>query len=194
LLGSLKALFGYRRRAKLQSQEEQDEAVNRRLRSKGARIGERCRIYARDFPVEAYLVTIGNHVGIAGGVKILTHNGAARLLKERRPEIQNLGRVEIGDACFIGENAILLPGTTIGAGCIVVAGAVVSGTIPENSLVAGNPARVMGRASLYLERLALSPDSLDTFGLPEDDRRRVILEHSFDYSAARPHGDGAGNG
>jgi acetyltransferase-like isoleucine patch superfamily enzyme len=194
LLGSLKALFGYHRRAKPFSQEEQDEAINRRLRSKGARIGEGCRIYARDFPVEAYLVTIGDHVGIAGGVKILTHNGAAGLLRKRSPAIQNFGRVEIGDGCFIGENAILLPGTTIGAGCIVAAGAVVSGTIPENSLVAGNPARVMGRASLYLERLALSPDSLDTFGLPEDDRRRIILEHFFDRDAVRPDGDGAGNG
>jgi acetyltransferase-like isoleucine patch superfamily enzyme len=154
---------------------ERDEALVRRLRERGMRIGEGCRIYLSDIPIEAYLVTIGNDVGIAGGVKILTHNGAARNLKHRRPAIQNFGSVVIGDGCFIGENAILLPGVSIGRGSIVGAGAVVAGAIPENSLVVGNPAKVVGRASLYLERLALSPNSLDTFGLPEDEKRRMIM-------------------
>jgi acetyltransferase-like isoleucine patch superfamily enzyme len=144
------------------------------------RIGEGCRIYCKDFPTEPYLVTIGNRVGIAGGVRMLTHNGAAHMLRERQPKIQTFGRIEIGDNCFVGENAILLPGTTIGPSSIIGAGAVVSGTIPENSLAIGNPAKVIGRASLYLERLVLNPDTLHTFGLPEGERRQVILAHFSD--------------
>ncbi len=83
-------------------------------------------------------------------MKFITHNGAARQLRSGRPGIQSFGRIDIADDSFIGENAILLPGTSIGRNCIIAAGAVVHGLIPDNSLVVGNPARIVGRASLYL--------------------------------------------
>lgn len=154
-----------------------DAAMIQRLRARGVRIGEGCRIYTSDFSTEPYLVTIGDGAGVAGGVKFLTHDGAARLRKSRRPDIQSLGRIEVGANSFIGENAIILPGTTIGSDCVIVAGSVVRGTIPDNSLVAGNPAEIIGRASLYLDRLERGPNTLDTFSLPEQRRRETILAH-----------------
>ncbi len=160
-----------------QTFEERDAATVRALRASGVRIGERCRIYSRSFSTEPYLVSIGDDTAIAGGVSFVTHDGAARLLKERRPGLQKLGRITIGNSCFIGQNAIILPGTSIGSGSVVGAGAVVAGAIPENSLVVGNPARVVGRASLYLERLIRHPDAIDSFGLPEAERREMILRH-----------------
>jgi maltose O-acetyltransferase len=51
--------------------------------------------------------------------------------------------VTIGDDVWIGTRAIVLPGVTIGTGAIVGAGAVVTKDVPENAIVAGNPARVM---------------------------------------------------
>jgi acetyltransferase-like isoleucine patch superfamily enzyme len=189
-----KLIARFRRRKKgPQSLAERDEAAVRALRAKGVRIGEGCRIYSTEFSTEPYLVTIGNNVGIAGGVKVVTHNGAARLLKGRRPAVQNFGRVTIGDRCFIGENAILLPGTAIGSDSIVGAGAVVTGIVPENSLVVGNPAKRIGRASLYLERLARSPHTLDTFDLPEDQRRRAI-EAAFSEPGSRSDRGDSGSG
>ncbi|MGE0713949.1 MAG: acyltransferase [Alphaproteobacteria bacterium] len=147
----------------------------------GVRIGTGCRIYTQHFSTEPYLVRIGDRVGIAGGVKFLTHDGAAALLRRhgRRPGIQAFGTIEIGDDVFVGEDVILLPGTVIGAGSIVVAGSVVRGRIAPNSLVAGNPATVIGRASLYLARLERSPDALDTLSLPERERRAVLERHFF---------------
>ncbi|WP_375545953.1 acyltransferase [Tsuneonella litorea] len=47
--------------------------------------------------------------------------------------------------CFIGGNAVVLPGTRIGDGTIVAAGARVSGAVPGDCIVAGNPARVVRR-------------------------------------------------
>ena len=154
-----------------------DEAIVGRLRARGVRIGEGCRIYSTEFSTEPYLVTIGDGVAVAGGVKFLTHDGAARLRRSHRPDIQFLGRIEVGANSFIGENAILLPGTTIGKDCIIGAGAVVRGIIPDNSLVAGNPAEIVGRASLFLDRLERSANTLDTFSLPEPRRRAAILAH-----------------
>jgi NDP-sugar pyrophosphorylase family protein len=99
------------------------------------------------------------------------------LLRAERPMIQHFGRIRVGDNTFIGENAIVLPGTTIGRDCIIGAGAVVRGKVADNSLVVGNPGTVVGRASLFLERLAGSPSALDTLGLPEPTRRKLILSH-----------------
>jgi len=154
-----------------------DERIISRLRRRGVAVGERCRIYSSLATTEPWLISIGDDVGIAGGVVLLTHDGAARQLRSRRPNIQTLGRIRVGNRCFIGQNAILVPGTTLGDDCIVGAGAVVGGTIPPNSLVVGNPARVVGRASLYLERLMQHEDSLDTFGLPKAEREALIRSH-----------------
>jgi len=161
------------------SQEDADELIVQKLRATGVKIGRNCRIYSNDFSTDPFLVTIGDNVLIAGGVKMLTHNGAARLLKARRPLIQSFGKIEIESDCFIGENVIVLPGTHIGRGSIIGAGAVVRGSVPENALVIGNPGQVVGRASLFLERLNTSPDTLDTFGLDENSRREKILVHFY---------------
>lgn len=51
--------------------------------------------------------------------------------------------VQIGDGCWIGTGAIILGGTTIGANCIIAAGAVVKGEFPARTLIGGVPARVI---------------------------------------------------
>ena len=50
--------------------------------------------------------------------------------------------VEIGDFCWIGSRVTLLPGTKIGKGAIIQAGAVVHGEIPSYAIAGGNPAKV----------------------------------------------------
>ena len=164
---------------------QSDEQMCQFLRSHGVTIGQRCRIYTTHFSTEPYLVTLGDDVGISGGVKIITHNGAARLLKHIRPDIQALGKVVIGNNTFIGENAIILPGTSIGDNCIIGAGAVVHGKIPDNSLVVGNPGKIVGRASTYLELLLNHPDTIDTFSMEPNARRRFISEHFFGNESAK---------
>ena len=54
-------------------------------------------------------------------------------------------QVNIGKNCFIGCNSIILKGTVLGDGCVVGAGAVVAGKYGDNSVIAGNPARVVKR-------------------------------------------------
>ena len=51
--------------------------------------------------------------------------------------------VKVGNNCFVGYGSILLPGVTIGDEVIVGAGSVVTKDVPSNSIVAGNPARVI---------------------------------------------------
>jgi acetyltransferase-like isoleucine patch superfamily enzyme len=148
-----------------------------RLRRRGVRIGEGCIIHTDSFSTEPYLVELGNHVGVAGGAVFVTHDGSVWLVRQSRPQVQHFGRIVVGDNCVIGQNSILLPHTTIGANSIIGAGSVVRGTIPEDSLVIGNPARVVGRASLALSWLVRSPDTFDSLHLSDDDRRRLLETH-----------------
>ena len=52
--------------------------------------------------------------------------------------------IKVGKDSFVGARATLLPGTEIGENCIIGTGSVVKGKIPDNSIVIGNPARVIG--------------------------------------------------
>ena len=79
----------------------------------------------------------GVHVGewswVAFGAVILTHDRTRGVFTN----------TVVGRNCFIGAHAIIMPGVTIGDNCVVAAASVVMKDVPPNSLVAGNPARVI---------------------------------------------------
>lgn len=56
-----------------------------------------------------------------------------------------LDRVSVGENVWIGGNVILLPGASLGEGCIVGAGAVVTKKYPPFSVLGGNPAKLLGK-------------------------------------------------
>jgi acetyltransferase-like isoleucine patch superfamily enzyme len=94
-------------------------------------------------------IEVGRHVKIGGNVRIYDHDYHAVDYLARRDLQQDTlqcksAPVVIGDDVFIGANSIILKGVTIGDRSIVGAGSVVSlKEIPPDSLVAGNPARVI---------------------------------------------------
>jgi len=89
-------------------------------------------------------LTIGSDVSIAHGTTIMTadHNYQAEgyLIREA-PVI--MAPVVIGNNVWIGAGVRILSGVTIGDNCVVGAGAVVTKSIPANSLAVGSPARVI---------------------------------------------------
>lgn len=122
------------------------------FRKQGAHVGEDCSILIRNIGDEAYLVKIGNHVTIAGGVIFATHDGGAWIFRQEIPNIQVFGPIIIEDNCVIGQNAILFPNIRIGRNSIVGAGAVVISDIPPNSIAMGVPARVWSSVEKYRKK------------------------------------------
>lgn len=78
-------------------------------------------------------IWIGKDTAVSFRAAILSHDYVRRLYLDTR----------IGERCQIGAHSIVMPGVTIGDGCVVAAGSVVMRDVPPNSMVFGNPARVM---------------------------------------------------
>lgn len=125
------------------------------FRDLGAVIGENCEIRNSSFGSEPYLITIGNKVRINSGVQLITHDGGVWVLRNMKEEYKTADLVKpicIGDNVHIGSNAIIMPGVSIGSNCIIGCGAVVTKSIPDNSIAVGIPARVIKTIEEYEEK------------------------------------------
>lgn len=93
-------------------------------------------------------ITLGNNVLIAGKALIIDHlhgltdSGSILLPPGKRP-LTSKGEVIIHDNVWIGEGVVILPGVTIGANSIVGANAVVTKSFAPNSVIGGNPAKLI---------------------------------------------------
>lgn len=88
------------------------------------------------------LVTIGDRVMFGPYVSIYAATHETEV-QSRRDNIEFAREVIIGDDCWIGGQVVILAGVSIGEGCTVAAGSVVTKTIPAWSVAAGIPAKVV---------------------------------------------------
>lgn len=93
-------------------------------------------------------ISLGDNVLLASKVYISDHSHGeitkeAILLPPSKRKLYSKGPVIIEDNVWLGENVVVLPGVTIGENTVVGANAVVTKSIPKNSVVGGNPARVI---------------------------------------------------
>jgi galactoside O-acetyltransferase len=118
------------------------------------RIGSRTFV-GRSTIICATGVTIGDDVLISWGCQIVDHDSHALIWVHRASDVQSWyeGRkdwskvptapVVIGNRVWIGFNVLVLKGVHVGDGAVVAAGSVVTRDVPANSLVGGNPARII---------------------------------------------------
>ena len=102
------------------------------------RFGDRVFVNVGTTIIAVEEIVVGDDVAFASDVYVLDSDSHG---VEGRPHKQ--APVRIGDGCWIGARAMILPGVTIGKRVLVAAGSVVTRDVPDDCLVAGNPARVV---------------------------------------------------
>lgn len=110
----------------------------------GIRIGKGTGINARAYLAGQGGITIGENVIFGPEVKIFSENHRYNDLS-MTIKSQGVTRkgVNIGDNCWLGAGVTVLDGVTIGKGCVIAAGSMVNKSIPDNSIAAGVPAKVI---------------------------------------------------
>jgi maltose O-acetyltransferase len=104
------------------------------------RIGESCLLTTPLYLNASGVIEIGDRVTIGHHVMIITDNHDMTD-PERRGGERRSAPVKIEDGAWIGARATILPGVTLGRGCVVAAGALVAHDVPAHTLVGGVPAR-----------------------------------------------------
>ncbi len=151
------------------------DAIIKYYRKTGMDIGNDCKIYSDINTTENYLVSIGNNVTISTGLKLVTHDNSVIKLTDKGTDV--FGKVSIGDHSFIGLNAIIMYGVTLHPYTIVAAGAVVTQSTEEEGLIlAGNPAKVIGKASEFLKKV--EDKVINTPALSREEKRRLLSDDS----------------
>lgn len=128
---------------------------------------------------EPWIITIGNNVHLTDGVRFLTHDGGTLLYRKIVPDLEITKPINIGNDVYLGNNVILLPGVTIGNNVVIGAGAVVSKSIPSNSVAVGVPARVIKTADEYLDKL--KKESLHLGHLKGEEKDKALMEY-YNYT------------
>ena len=142
----------------------------------GVKFGSNVRIthYPR-FGSEPYLISIGDNVTITRGVCFVNHDGSVALFRKEFPGLNIYGTIMIGNNVFIGINTIILKSVCIGNNVIIGAGSLVNRDIPDNCIVAGVPARVIGDIDNFKSRSLHSACYINTND--SEEKKRIILSH-----------------
>lgn len=123
-------------------------------------------------PGHCWLIEIGDNVTMAPRVHILCHDASTKQFLN----YTKIGRVTIGDNVFIGAESVVLPGVTIGSNVIIGANSTVTHDIPDNSVVAGSPARVICTLEAYLEKERKRMETDPCYGEEYTLRKDVSME------------------
>lgn len=104
---------------------------------------------------ESYMISMGDNVWITNGARLINHDASVEMIKRATGLgwVDRVGKIKIGNNVFIGNQCIILPNITIGSNVIIGAGSVITKDVPSNSVVAGNPARIISNFEVYTKKI-----------------------------------------
>ena len=144
----VKHLIPYRIKDKLFPKLINSSEYTKHLKQKGVEIGVGTFFFSPSTTIidtqRPWMLKIGKYCKITHGSTILCHDYSRSVLRMKYSEIiGEAAKTQIGDNVFIGVNSTILMGSKIGNNVIIAANSVVSGIIPDDSVIAGNPAKVI---------------------------------------------------
>lgn len=123
-------------------------------------------------PGHCWLIEIGDNVTMAPRVHVLCHDASTKTFLN----YTKIGRVTIGDNVFIGAESVVLPGVTIGSNVIIGANSTVTHDIPDNTVAAGSPARIISTLDEYLAKERARMESAPCYGEQYTLRKNVPMD------------------
>ena len=150
------------------------EYTTEKLISMGMKVGEnfkRLNGVILD-PSHCWLIEIGDNVTMAPRVHILCHDASTKQFLD----YTKIGRVSIGNNVFIGAETVVLPGVTIGNNVIIGANSTVTHNVPDNTVVAGSPAKVICSLDEYLDKEQKRMKNSICYGEEYTLRKNVSME------------------
>ncbi|WP_087116939.1 sugar O-acetyltransferase [Corynebacterium urinipleomorphum] len=105
--------------------------------------GEHCFLNYNCVILDIAEVTVGANTLFGPGCQLITVEHPVNDAQARADGWERGRPVTIGDNCWFGAGAMVMPGVTVGDNCVVAAGAVVTKDVPDNSLVGGVPAKLI---------------------------------------------------
>lgn len=158
--------------------KESRMSANEYALSLGVKMGKGCYISTKRFPSEGYLIELGDYVRVAHNTSFYTHGGVWSLRHYYKDEnLEICGKIKVGSYTSIGDNVMIMPGVTIGERCIVGGGSVVTKSIPDGCMVAGNPAKFIGFTEDFYKKIKETGD----FGchkMTEDEKKEFFLSQT----------------
>lgn len=139
---------------------------------RGISFGENCFIATTNWPSEPYLIKIGNNATITAGVYFHTHGGVS-VTWDKIPDFDVFGKIEIKDNAYIGTNAQIMPGVTIGKNSLIAAGSIVTHSVPDNEVWGGNPAKFICKVDDYINKNLKY--NTHTKGKSFEEKKRILL-------------------
>lgn len=85
-------------------------------------------------------ITLGRNVSLSPGVVLYTATHTLGYGSQRMSPYTSAKPIVIGDGAWVGMNSLILPGITLGRGCVISAGSVVTSNVAANAVASGNPA------------------------------------------------------
>ena len=116
-------------------------------------VGKNFFFQPRIIPDEPKLISFGDNVSVASGVTFVTHDVIDKVLNKmdyNSTFYYNCAPIKIGNNVFIGCNVTILPNIKIGNNVIIAAGSVVTKDVPNNSVIGGNPAKIISTFDEYV--------------------------------------------
>ncbi|MDV4312147.1 acyltransferase [Acinetobacter indicus] len=140
----------------------------------GVTVGENCKLGTKEFGSEPYLISIGDNFYSSSNIQFVTHDGSVHVLRNLYKEHEKsdyFGRIIIGNNVFIGYGCIILPGTCVGDNVIIGAGSIVKGSLKNDSVYAGVPARYICSIKEYENKV--KPHLAPTKGLSFNEKNSI---------------------
>lgn len=150
----------------------------------GVKMGKGCLISTKNLSSEPYLIEMGDLVRVANDVKFFTHGGVYSQHRKYNKSMEHFGKIKIGNYSYIGDSCLVMGGVTIGDDVIVAAGTVVSKSVPDGVMVAGNPMRIIGNTEDFVKRMIQNDVMGENTKLQGNARRKFIEslpDEKFDH-------------